>query len=116
MEITRFDQAKTYDAPMHFGMTGRRLQGLDATAAENFWVGFSTFEPEGGAENSSTPFEKIYVVLEGEVVVTVNEGSFTLKKYDSCRIEPNETRSMVNASDISAEVLVIIPTIHKKGN
>jgi quercetin dioxygenase-like cupin family protein len=111
MEITRFDQTSTYEAPKHFGMTARRLQGLDVTAAENFSVGLSTFEPAGGCESGSTPFEKIYVVLEGEISVAVAAGSFRLGKYDSCRIEPNESRTMLNESDAPAQVLVIIPTV-----
>lgn len=110
MEITRFDDARAYDAPGHFKMTAQRLQGADATGAESCSVGFSTFEPGGGCDNSATPFEKIYVVLSGEMSVTVAAGSFKLGKFDSCRIEPGEERSMLNESDAPAEVLVIVPT------
>jgi len=109
MEITRIDDAQTYEAPKHFNMTARRLQGLEASGATSCSVGFSVFEPGGGCERDATPFEKIYVVLSGEIVVTVDEGSFTLKKHDSCRIEPNEERSMLNESDTPAELLVVIP-------
>ena len=110
MEITRIDDAREYEAPGHFNMSARRLQGLEASGAESCSVGFSIFEPGGGADSSSTPFEKIYVVLSGEIVVNVDAGSFTLKKHDSCRIEPNEARTMLNESDAPAEVLVIIPS------
>lgn len=110
MEITRIGDAKPYEAPKHFNMIARRLQGLDASGAEHCSVAFSTFEPGGGADAGATPFEKIYVVLSGEIVVTVETGSFTLGKYDSCRIEPDENRTMLNESDEAAEVLVIVPT------
>lgn len=111
MEITRIKDARSYDAPKHFKMATRRLQGLDASGAESFSVAFSIFEPGGGAESSATPFEKIYVVLSGEIVVTVKSGSYTLKQHDSCRIEPDEDRTMLNESDAPAEVLIIIPTV-----
>lgn len=111
MEITRIADAAPYEAPKHFKMVARRLQGLEASGAEHCSVAFSIFEPGGGADISSTPFEKIYVVMSGEIVVAVEAGSFTLRKYDSCRIEPDETRTMLNESDEPAEILVIVPTI-----
>lgn len=111
MEITRIDDAVTYEAPKHFKMIARRLQGGDATNAEHVSVAYSTFMPGGGAESGATPFEKVYVVMEGEISVTVDAGTFLLKKYDSCRIEPDESRTMLNESDAPAEVLVIIPTV-----
>ena len=64
MEIKRIEDARPYKAPKHFKMIARRLQGLEATGAESCSVGFSTFEPGGGAEASATPFEKIYVSSE----------------------------------------------------
>lgn len=109
MEITRINDAGEYDAPGHFNMTARRIQGLEASGAETCSVGFSTFLPGGGCESSSTPFEKIYVILSGEISVTVADGSYTLGKYDSCRIEPGEARTMLNESSDPCEVLVIIP-------
>ncbi len=111
MEITRIKDAHEYDAPKHFKMKARRLQGGDASNAEHVSVAYSTFMPGGGAESSATPFEKIYVVMQGEITVTVSAGKFTLKQYDSCRIEPDEFRTMLNESDAPAEVLVIIPTL-----
>lgn len=111
MEITRISDALTYEAPKHFNMTAKRLQGLEASGAECCSVAFSTFEPGGGAESGATPFEKIYVVLKGEITVTVGDGSHVLRKHDSCRIEPREERTMLNASSEPAEVLVIVPTV-----
>ena len=111
METVRFEGAPIYEAPKHFNMTARRLQGLEASGAETCSVAFSTFAPGGGAEASSTPFEKIYVVLSGEIAITVPEGRFTLRQYDSCRIEPNEERTILNESSALAEVLVIIPAV-----
>ena len=39
---------------------------------ENQWVGLSQFLPGGGAGPDSTPFEKVYIVLEGEMTVIID--------------------------------------------
>jgi quercetin dioxygenase-like cupin family protein len=109
MKITRFQDAKAYDAPKHHGMVARRLQGLDVSSVENFSVGFSTFQPGGGAERSSSPTEKVYVVVEGKIQVTNSEGAFILNRYDSCHIGPGEERTIVNTTDGEAKMLVISP-------
>lgn len=109
MEITRFNEANPYSAPGHFNMSAVRLQGHEASGANSCWVGFSTFQPGGGAEKGATPFEKIYVVIEGELTVTIDSGKYTLGQHDSCRIEPNEERSILNETDSPVKVLVVIP-------
>lgn len=109
MEITRFDDARPYPTVGHFDMTALRLQGHEASGSTNFWVGFSTFEPGGGAEMGSTPFEKVYVVVEGELAVTTSAGTVTLGRYDSCRIAPGEARAIRNETSSQVRAIVIIP-------
>jgi quercetin dioxygenase-like cupin family protein len=109
MEVTRLAAAEPYEAPKHFDMRGLRLQGFDASAAENFWVGLSNFLPGGGAEMDATPLEKVYVVVDGEVTVTTDAGDTTLGRYDSCRLAPNEARSILNKTNLPALMLVVMP-------
>jgi quercetin dioxygenase-like cupin family protein len=109
MEVTRLADAMPYDAPKHFDMRGLRLQGFDASGAENFWVGLSNFLPGGGAELDATPLEKVYVVVDGEVVVRTDEGETKLGKFDSCRLAPGEARSLVNETNLPALMFVIMP-------
>src|SRR2546423_7896189 len=109
MEITRLADAKPYDAPKHFDMRGLRLQGFDASAAEAFWVGLSTFLPGGGAEMDATPLEKVYVVISGEVTIATEDGETTLGPLDSCRVAPGEARSIVNRTNLPALMLVAMP-------
>ena len=47
MKVTRFDDAKPYDAPNHFGVVGLRLQGFEDGGPTNQWVGYSQFLPGG---------------------------------------------------------------------
>jgi len=109
MEVTRLSDAKQYEAPKHFDMVGLRLQGFDASGAENFWVGLSHFLPGGGAEHDATPIEKVYVVVEGEVTVVTDDGETTLQRFDSCRLAPGEARSIVNRTNSPASMLVAMP-------
>jgi glyoxylate utilization-related uncharacterized protein len=110
MQITRFVDARRYDAPKHFDMRSLRLQGFDMSAARFAWVGVSHFLPQGGAEMDAGPLEKIYVVLEGEVTVELADGTVhVLRAMDSCHIPGGEARSVLNASNQVATMLVIMP-------
>lgn len=110
MKITRFDQAPRYDAPGHFDMRGLRLQGFEVSSVEFAWTGLSQFLPGGGAEMDSSPLEKIYVVLEGEVSIILGSGEkHRLSKLDSCYISGDESRAIVNESNHMATMLVIMP-------
>lgn len=109
IEVTRFDEANSYDAKGHFGMTAMRLQGQGVSNLEDYWVGFSTFLPGGGADKSSAPTGKVYVVLEGEISVTSSDGEITLSKYDSCYLPPNTERAIVNKTNQPVQMLVISP-------
>ncbi|MEO9457425.1 MAG: cupin domain-containing protein [Lentilitoribacter sp.] len=109
MLLKRFEDAETYEAPNHFGVTGLRLQGFEEGGPENQWIGLSQFLPNGGAGPDSTPFEKVYVVLDGEMTVIVDDQETVLKKYDSCTIAPNEVRKIENRSNLVCTMLVVIP-------
>lgn len=109
MLLKRFEDAETYEAPNHFGVTGLRLQGFEDGGPENQWIGLSQFLPNGGAGLDSTPFEKVYVVLEGEMTLIIDGEETVLRKYDSCTIAPNEVRKIENRSNLVCTMLVVIP-------
>ncbi len=109
MHLKRFEDAETYEAPNHFGVTGLRLQGFEEGGPENQWVGLSQFLPNGGAGPDSTPFEKVYVVLDGEMTVIIDGEETILRKFDSCTIAPNEVRKIENRSNLVCTMLVVIP-------
>ena len=109
MHLKRFTEARPYDAPNHRGVVGLRLQGFEPGGPTNQWVGLSQFLPGGGAGPDSTPFEKIYVVLEGEMTVIIDGRESVLGRYDSCTIAPNEVREIVNRSNHVCTMLVVIP-------
>ena len=69
MHLKRFTDASAYEAPNHFGCYGLRLQGFEENGPKNQWIGFSQFFPGGGAGPDSTPFEKVYIMIEGEMTL-----------------------------------------------
>jgi quercetin dioxygenase-like cupin family protein len=109
MNLKRFADAKPYEAPNHRGVVGLRLQGFEIDGPKNQWVGLSQFLPGGGAGPDSTPFEKVYVVLEGEMTVIIGGNATVLRKFDSCTIAPGEVREIINRQNSTATMLVVIP-------
>ena len=109
MEVTRYDEAPSYEAPGHFDVYGLRLQGFEVSKTRNFWMSISHFLPKGGCTYDATPLEKVYFVLEGEVTVITADGDVTLKKWDSCYLAPNEARAIENRTNSPASMLVAIP-------
>ena len=109
MFTKRFQEAKSYDAPNHRGCLGLRLQGYEDGGPKNQWIGYSQFLPGGGAGPDSTPFEKVYVVLEGEITLIVDGEETVLGALDSCTIAPGEVREIINRSNHVSKMLVIIP-------
>jgi len=109
MLAKKFSDAETYDAPNHWGVIGLRLQGFEEGGPENQWIGLSQFLPGGGAGPDATPFEKVYVVLEGEMTVTVDGKDTVLGRLDSCTIPAGEERKIENRSNDVCKMLVVIP-------
>lgn len=95
-------------------MEAWRLQGLEATPGKDFWIGLSIYEPGGTAEWGMGDTEKAYVVLEGELQITDEEGvQHVLRKHDSCFIEAFEFREVSNTSNAPATLLVIASTLRQ---
>lgn len=109
MHVKRFGEAKPYEAVNHRGVVGLRLQGFEPGGPTNQWVGYSQFLPGGGAGPDSTPFEKVYVVLGGEMTVVIEGRETVLGPLDSCTIAPGEVREIVNRTNSVCNMLVVIP-------
>ena len=108
MQVKRFSDAKTYEAPNHRDCTGLRLFGAEAGGSKSLIVGISHFLPGGGAGPDASPPEKVYFVLAGELTVIVDGKETVLKKNDSCFIGPNESREIVNRSNEVCSILVAV--------
>jgi quercetin dioxygenase-like cupin family protein len=109
MHIVHFETAPSYEAPGHNGMRMARLQGREAGPSDSLWLGLSRIEPGGGTTLDTSDVEKMYVVLEGEVVISNGEERATLRPWDSCRIAPHEKRALSNRTDQPAAILLAMP-------
>lgn len=110
MEVTRFGDAQAYHPPLHHGCTALRLQGFDASSADFAWMGLSHILPGGGATMDAGPLGKIYLVVAGEVTVTLGDGSATtLGHLDSCFIPGGEARAVLNSGNAVASMVVVMP-------
>ncbi len=114
MQITRYADAKPYPTNRHYNMVALQLQGNAASTTEAFTCGLSLFLPGGGAEMSTSAAEKIYVVVEGQIVVRTEAGEFALGPLDSCHLAPNEARAIENRGNTVASVLVILSRVPSK--
>jgi quercetin dioxygenase-like cupin family protein len=110
VHVTRLADAQPYTAPKHVDVSALRLQGLDASPSGFATVGLSYYLPGGKAEMSAGPQEKIYVVLDGELVVELEGGvRHVLQPLDSCLIEAGEAREVRNETNRVATLLVVMP-------
>jgi mannose-6-phosphate isomerase-like protein (cupin superfamily) len=113
MQVTKLSDAQTYDAKLHWGMTGLRLQGMDVTDVKSFSCSLSYFMPGGGAEWSASNNEKVYIVLDGDITILTkddsgNEVETQLSTLDSCVIGLNETRAVENRTNRVVTMLVVV--------
>lgn len=109
MLVKRFADARPYEAANHRGCFSVRLQGFEEGGPQVAWVGLSHFLPGGGAGPDSSPVEKIYVILEGEMTVIVDGKETVLRRLDSCTIPAGESREIVNRTNDVCTMLVAIP-------
>ena len=109
MQVTRFEDAKPYEAPGHSGVVALRLQGWDASDCKHFSVALSHLLPGGGAERAASPLERVYVVVAGEATVITDSDEVTLTVNDSCYIPGGEARTLVNRSNSVCSILVVMP-------
>src|ERR1700724_2843418 len=106
MLAKRFADAKRNKAPTLRAYSSLRLCGADAGGPKQFLVGLSHFLPGGGAGPDSSPTEKVYVVLSGELTVIVGGKETVLKANDSCFIGPNEEREIINRGNDVCTIMV----------
>jgi quercetin dioxygenase-like cupin family protein len=107
MQVKRFAEAKPYQVPNHRDYTSVRLIGTE-DGATKFVVGLSHFLPGGGAGPDSSPTEKVYTILAGELTVIVGGKETVLKPLDSCFIGADEEREVINRTNDVVTMLVAI--------
>jgi quercetin dioxygenase-like cupin family protein len=108
VNVTRAGDAPAYTAAAHRGVATVRLQGHEAGPTERFWIGVSSYRPDGIAERAPAAEETVYVVLDGELVVSAEGTETVLGRLDSVHFAKGEVRSIENRSGREAVLLVAI--------
>jgi uncharacterized cupin superfamily protein len=108
MNLTRVSEAPVYAVPLHHDVCAVRLQGHEAGPTERLWVGLSTYRPGGIAQTAPVNEETVYIVLDGELVVTADGTETALGRFDSVHFARGEVRSVENRSGREAVLLVAI--------
>lgn len=108
MNVTRLSDAERYEVPKHHGMSTLRLQGGAASGLTAFTIGLSIALPAGGAEHGSSPRERVYVVVEGELTVLTDGEEIVLRPLDSVAIAPGEDRTLENRTNRPVLFLVVM--------
>ena len=114
MNVTPIEAAPQYHPPEHFDMRCLRLQGMEAGPSDTLWMGLSEIAPGGHTSLSASPYEKLYLVVEGEVVVGTEEEEAVLRKLDSCRIAAGEARVLHNRGSTRALIVLCMPLAKEK--
>jgi mannose-6-phosphate isomerase-like protein (cupin superfamily) len=109
MHVKRFADAQPYQAPNHFDVKSLRLQGFEPGGPAGYWVGLSHFAPGAAAGPDSSPLEKVYVVLSGNLTVRSDGREVSLEALDSCCIPGGETREVRNLGSEVATMIVVMP-------
>ena len=109
MKVTRLEDAVKYSPPKHYDCFAMHLQHKNLGCEAPYWVGCSYFLPGGKAEWDASPLEKIYIVLEGEITVELEDQQVKLGPMDSIFIGPNENRKVRNDTNSVATMLVVMP-------
>ena len=101
-------QGTQYEAAKHSEVFG--LQKVTEAQTQRTTVCYSYFQPNGGAEMSASPKERVYYVVKGSITVNGPDETHVLNKGDMIYIAPGEERDMVINDGKPAEVLVFIVT------
>lgn len=100
-------QGVPYEAAKHWGVYG--LKKVTEEQSKRTSVFYSYFQPNGGAEMSSSDKERVYFVVNGSITVRGKE-EHVLNAGDVIYIAPGEERDIVINNGKPAELLVFVVT------
>jgi quercetin dioxygenase-like cupin family protein len=111
MKLIKDGEGNQYDAKNHFGCWAmyKLEQGKDSKRTT---IGMSQFLPGGGAVMSSSPKERVYFCLAGDIEVNgKNSDKYILEPGDMIYIPPGEERDIKVLGTETATTLVLITDV-----
>ena len=97
-----------YDAPLHHDVYG--VLKLTKEQTKTTILNYSYFLPSGGADMSSAPVDRIYIVMKGSITVRgkADDENHILNTGDILYIAAGEEREVSINNGETAEVLVVV--------
>lgn len=110
MKVVRIGDGNLYDAPGHYNCSSmtKFVMGEDTKRTS---VGVSHFLPEGGATMSSSPKERVYVVITGRITVFGHDEEHHLHERQMIYIPPHVERGFKVLGTEPASILVILTDV-----
>ena len=106
MQVVKKGEGQPYEAKRHFGVWSVRKLAAEKDSQVN--VSLSHFLPQGGAEMSSSPKERVYFVVSGSMVVKEKAEEYVLEAGDLIYIAAGEDREIQVPGPEPVTILVII--------
>lgn len=107
--VERYDTAPAFVSPRHFGgVLPKRMLDRDGYSGP-VTVAISVYPPGAGAEDVVQATDVVYVVLGGELRISVDGQVHDLATHDTMFIPEGDSRSVENVSDGDARLLVLRP-------
>ena len=107
MKVVKNAAGTPYEAPKHFGVYGIQKFVKESDRVKVF---YSYFQPDGGAEMSGSPTEKIYYLVSGSITVSGESEKHVMNPGDIIFIDAGEEREISINDGKPAELLVFIIT------
>jgi quercetin dioxygenase-like cupin family protein len=107
VHVTRSGEAQPYAPPHHSGVTARRHQGRQAGGGSPALVSTSTFTPTASADSTPTTYDTIYLILDGQLELSVDDRTETLGKGDSVFLPAGTIRGLRNHTETDARLVVV---------
>lgn len=105
--LHRIGDASAFRPEGHSGVSPLRLMGT--TEDESLSVVLSSYEPGAHADLSPVPVDTVYLVLTGELTITLDGEQTTLTPFDSLFLPAGCVRAVDNLAAGPASMFVIRP-------
>jgi quercetin dioxygenase-like cupin family protein len=108
MKLVTENQGKTFNPPLHTGVTSREIVSQD-TPAQHVAFHMSTIAPGGGGSELDThpASEQIFYVLSGQVKFLGDGTELVARAGQAVFIPAGEPHASINEGDVDAVCLVI---------
>lgn len=106
MKLIKSSEGETYEAQLHYNCwTARKI--TPDMGSKHLGISYSHFLPNGGADMSSAPVDRVYYLISGALEIKGKDEIFTLQPGDMLYIPAEEERAVSVIGNQPATMLVM---------